>query len=76
MGVEPSQLLVAVHDLDRIVDIEGHRRRRVCLAGAIEIDQDAHQADEVAQRGRSPNARGWASSIAHRRCRAAARRPA
>ena len=52
MGVEQGKLLVAVHDIDRVVDIEGHRRGRGCIAGAIEIDHDPHQADEVAQRRR------------------------
>ena len=49
MGVEQSKLLVTVDDIDRVVDIEGHRRWRVGIAGAVQIDHDRHQSDQIAQ---------------------------
>jgi hypothetical protein len=52
MGIEERQLLVAVNDINRVVDVERHRCRRGRIAGAIEIDHHTHQPDQVAQRGR------------------------
>ena len=52
MGIEERQLLVAVNDINRVIDIERHRCRWGRIAGAIEIDHDTHQPDQVAQRGR------------------------
>jgi hypothetical protein len=52
MGVEQRPLLVTVNDIEGVVDTERHRRGWGLIAGAIEIDHDPHQADEVAQRGR------------------------
>jgi len=50
--IEERKLLVAVDDIDGVVNVERHRRWRGGVAGAIEIDHDPHQADKVAQRGR------------------------
>ena len=52
MGIEQRELLMAVDDIHRIVDIERHGRRRDRVAGAVEIDHGTHQPHEVAQRGR------------------------
>ena len=49
MGVEQRELLMAVNDIHRVVDVERHCLRRLCVAGAVEIDHHAHQANEVAQ---------------------------
>jgi hypothetical protein len=49
MGVEQRELLMAVNDIHRIVDIERHRCRWDCVAGAVEVHHHAHQADQVAQ---------------------------
>src|SRR6202035_5394569 len=49
MGVEQRELLMAVNDIHRIVDVERHRCRWGRVAGTIEIDHHVHQADEVAQ---------------------------
>ena len=60
MGVERRELLMAVHDVHRVVDIERHCRRRLRVAGTVEIDHDAHQADQSAQVGCILAARdGW-----------------
>ena len=40
---------MAVNDIHRIVDVERHRRGRGRIAGAVEIDHHAHQADQIAQ---------------------------
>jgi hypothetical protein len=49
MGVEQRELLMAVDDIHRVVDVERHCLRRCCVAGAVEIDHHAHQADQIAQ---------------------------
>jgi hypothetical protein len=49
MGVEERKLLVAMDDIEGVVDVERDRRRRGGVAGAIEIDHDPHQADQIAQ---------------------------
>jgi hypothetical protein len=51
MGVEQRELLMTVNDIHRVVDVERHRLRRLGVAGAVEIDHHAHQADEIAQVG-------------------------
>ena len=43
---------MAVNDIDGVVDIEGHGLGRRLVAGAVEIDHDPHQADQIAQPGR------------------------
>ena len=52
MPIEERKLLMAMDDIDGVVNVERHRCWRGGVAGAIEIDHDPHQADEVAQRGR------------------------
>ena len=52
MGIEERQLLVAVNDINSVINVERHRCGRGRIAGAIEIDHDTHQPDQVAQRGR------------------------
>ena len=49
MGIEQRELLMAVNDIHRVVDVERHRRGRGRVAGAVEIDHHAHQADQIAQ---------------------------
>ena len=49
MGVEQRELLMAVNDIPRIVDVERHGLRRSRVAGAVEIDHHPHQADQIAQ---------------------------
>ena len=49
MAIEQGELLMAVNDIHRIVDVERHRRRRGRIASAVEIDHHAHQADQIAQ---------------------------
>jgi hypothetical protein len=38
-----------VHDINRVVDVESHCIWRRRVAGAVEIDQNTHQADNRAQ---------------------------
>src|SRR5712672_1407183 len=52
MGVEQRELLMAVNDIHRIVDVERHRRGGSGVAGAVEVNHHAHQADQIAQRRR------------------------
>src|SRR5712664_2507689 len=49
MRIEERKLLVAVDDIEGVVDVERHRYWRGGVAGAIEIDHHAHQANKVAQ---------------------------
>src|SRR5258708_6014625 len=49
MSVEQRELLMAVDDIHRIVDVERHRFGRYRIAGTVEIDHYAHQSDEIAQ---------------------------
>jgi len=50
MCIEERELLVAVHDVHRVVDIKGHALGRSGVAGAVEIDHDTRQPDQLAQR--------------------------
>src|SRR6266404_2611320 len=45
MGIEQGELLMALNDINRIVDIERHGCGRDRVAGTIEVDHHAHQAD-------------------------------
>ena len=47
VGIEQRELLVAVNDINRVIDVECHRCRRARIAVAIEIDHDTHQPDQV-----------------------------
>ena len=38
---------MAVNNIYGVVDIERYRRRRREVAGAIEVDHHAHQADQI-----------------------------
>ena len=49
MGIEQRELLVAVNDIHRVVDVERYRFGWGPVAGAVEIDHHPHQADQVAQ---------------------------
>ena len=49
VGIEQRQLLVAVNDVDRVVDVEHDRLGRRGVAGAVEIDHHPAEPDEVAQ---------------------------
>jgi hypothetical protein len=49
MSVEQRELLMPMNDIHCIVDIEGDRRGRRLVAGAVEIDHYAHHADQIAQ---------------------------
>jgi hypothetical protein len=49
--VEERKLLVAMDDIDRVVDIEGHRQRRPDIACAVEIDHGVGQANHFTQSG-------------------------
>jgi hypothetical protein len=49
MGVEQRELLMAVDNIHRIVDVERHRVWWRRVAGTIEIDHHTHQADQIAQ---------------------------
>jgi hypothetical protein len=47
--VEQRHLLMAVHDIDGVADIERHRVRRRGIARAVRIDQRAGQRHDLAQ---------------------------
>jgi hypothetical protein len=49
MGIEQRQLLMAVHHVERVIDIERHCDRRRCVARAIKIDHHTHEPDDLAQ---------------------------
>ena len=49
MGIDQRELLVTMNDIHRIIDVERHRGGRGWVAGAVEIDHDPHQPDQVAQ---------------------------
>ena len=49
MGAEQRELLMAVNDIHRVVDVEHHCVRRLRVAGAVEIDHYPHQANQIAQ---------------------------
>ena len=50
VGVPMRQLLVAVHNVDRIIDIQHHRPRRLRVAPAPDVDECVSEADDLAQR--------------------------
>jgi hypothetical protein len=47
MGVEQRELLVAMHDIKGIVDVERHRGGRARIAGAVEVDHRVRHADDL-----------------------------
>ena len=52
MGVEQGKLLVPMHHVERVVDVQRHRRRRRGIAGTPDIDHHCHQAENFPQGGR------------------------
>jgi hypothetical protein len=52
VGVEQRQLLAPVHHVHGVVDVERHGRRRLGVAGAVQVDHGPHQPDHLAQGGR------------------------
>ena len=52
MGVPLRQLLVAVHNVDRVVDVQDHRPGRLRVAPAPDVDECVGEADDLAQRRR------------------------
>jgi len=40
---------MAVNDIHRVVNIKRHGIWRLGVAGTVEVDHHAHQADEIAQ---------------------------
>ena len=52
VGVEQRQLLLAVHHVAGVVDVQGDRLGRRGVAGAVEVDQHPPEPDQIAQAGR------------------------
>jgi hypothetical protein len=50
MGVPLRQLLVAMHDVDRIIDVQHHRSGRLLVAPAPDIDEGIGETDDFPQR--------------------------
>jgi hypothetical protein len=50
MAIPERQLLAAVDDIDRLVDVECHRRCWGGIAGAIKVDHDVHHPHQFARR--------------------------
>ena len=48
VGVPLRQLLVAVHNIDRVVDVQDNRPGWLLVTPAPEIDQGVGQADDLA----------------------------
>ena len=49
MAIPERELLAAVDDIDRLVDVERHRHRRDRVAGAVKIDHDVHHPHQFAR---------------------------
>ena len=49
MRIEQRKLLMAVDDVDRIVDVEGHGFGWHGIARTVKIDHHPHQADQLTQ---------------------------
>ena len=52
MGVPFRQFLAAMHDIERIVDVQNHRGGRLRVASAPDIDQRIGEPDDLFQRRR------------------------
>ena len=66
VGLHGVKLLMSVHDIDGIIDIERDAARRDRVACAIEVDHGVTHADHVAQIGvavRQPSAGQFAARI-------------
>jgi hypothetical protein len=48
MGVPLRQLLVAVHNIDRVVDVQDNRPGWLLVTPASDIDQGVGRADDLA----------------------------
>ncbi len=60
MGVKERELLMPMHDIDGVVDIQRHGAGRTRIAGAVDIDHGVGQAHDLAQIGGVFPARyGW-----------------
>ena len=57
MRVEQRELLMAVHHVERVVDVERDRFGRLGVAAAIQRHHGPHQLDHLAQAGRVFGAR-------------------
>ena len=51
MRIEQRHLLMPVHHVERVVDVQRHRRRWAGEAGAIGVDHGVAHADHLAQAG-------------------------
>ena len=77
MGVEQRQLLMAVHDIAGVVDVQNDRRRLAFVGGYPLIHERVGQPDGVLQRRRVLQPRqGRLRTQVPRRYREAARTPA
>ena len=79
MAIPERQLLAAVDDVDRLVDVERYRRRRLWITGAVEVDHDVHHPHQLtgcrgilpaAHRRLAGQADGAARQLAHRQLEA------
>ena len=60
VGVEQRELLMPVHDIDGVVDVQGDGTRRTRIAGAVDVDHGVGQAHDLAQIGCIlPTRHGW-----------------
>src|SRR6202040_4348558 len=81
VGVPLRQLLVAVHNINRVVDVQDNRPRWLLVTSAPDIDQSISKADDLPQRRRILPARDsrlrakiTAGSRPHASLKAASRR--
>ena len=51
MGIEQRQLLLAVHHIDRVIDVERDGGRRAPVAAAPQVDHGVTQPDQGAHVG-------------------------
>ncbi|SDT15091.1 hypothetical protein SAMN04515621_3024 [Erythrobacter sp. HL-111] len=49
MSVPEGELLIAVHDVAGVIDIQRHRRRRSGVAGAVDVDHDPQHLCQLAR---------------------------
>jgi hypothetical protein len=52
MSVEQRELLMAMHHVDGVVDVERHRGGWLGVTGTVQPHHDPHHADDLAQAGR------------------------
>jgi len=52
MGIEQRELLMAVHDIDGVIDIQRYGGGRTGIAAAINVDHGVGHAHHLAQRRR------------------------